>query len=199
MKQAQLKSFFIATIISLFLLVIVYAANNNGVNLNYPSGVWVTTNSINFNFTANSSVTALTYCALYANNSGTMTLKANYTDAINGTPHISGVAINDSHAFNVYGWNVTCNNGTADFSATVASFGVDGNTPSVVQDSPANGVYLDNLNITLFKYTPTDTSNPLDCDFYTNLSGTWKNNQTNRSYKSGVQISVNLSNNTGGT
>ena len=196
MKQAQLKSAFILSIIFLSFLFVAYAAVN-GVNLNFPSNIWVLTNSVNFNFTVNTSSTLISYCAVYVNNSGTMDFKANYTNAINGTPHIAGIAINDSHAFNVWGWNVTCNNGTTDFTSnSTASFGVDGNIPSISLDSPANGVYLDNLNITLFKYTPTDTSNPDTCEFYTNLSGTWKSNQTNRTWASGVQISVNLSNNT---
>ena len=134
------------------------------------------------------------------NNSGSLVVKANYTNVVNGTPHVTGITINDSVGINLYGWNVTCNNGTGDFGAEgIAAFGVDGNVPSIVQDSPANGVYLDNLNLTTFKYTPTDTSNPDTCEFYTNLSGTWKSNQTNRSWGSGVQINVNLSNNTQST
>ena len=192
MKQAQLKSFFIATIISLFLLVIVYAANNNGVLLNYPSGVWVTTNSVNFNFTANSSVATLSYCALYANNSGTMALKANYTNVANGTPQVSGISINDSNQLNTWGWNVTCNNGTADFSATVANFGVDGAVPSVTLDSPANAYYSTTASF-IINFTPTDTSNPLDCDVSTNLSGSWAVNQTARNWVSGSKIGFNVS------
>ena len=197
MKQAQLKSIFVMILIFAIIGGIAYAFER--ISLNYPSGEWVLSNSVPFNFTVNTTSASITYCALYANNTGTMAFKANYTNIVNATNHIAGVTINDSHAFNVVGWNVTCNNGTTDFSATVANFSVDGSVPSIVQDSPASGVYLDNLNTTLFKYTPTDTSNPLDCDFYTNLSGTWQANQTNRTWASGTQISVNLSNNTKST
>ena len=172
--------------------MIVYAANNNGVLLNYPSGVWVTTNSVNFNFTANSSVATLSYCALYANNSGTMALKANYTNVANGTPQVSGISINDSNQLNTWGWNVTCNNGTADFSATVANFGVDGAVPSVTLDSPANAYYSTTASF-IINFTPTDTSNPLDCDVSTNLSGSWAVNQTARNWVSGSKIGFNVS------
>lgn len=195
MKKSQLKSGFIVVMVFSLFIVLVYAAVN-GVTLNYPTNTWVTSNSVNFNFTANSSSSLVSYCAVFVNNSGTLQVKANYTDVINGTPHISGIAVNDSVQINTYGWNVTCNNGTNDFGAGgISAFGVDGNVPSITQNNPANGAYLTSLNDTLFQYTPIDTSNPLDCDFYTNLSGVWQPNQTNRSYGSGVKISVNISDN----
>lgn len=192
LKKGQLKSALIFVVLLMVFSFMAYAFER--IQINYPSNEWVLSNSVPFNFTVNTTSASISYCALYVNNSGTMALKANYTDVTNATKHISGVAINDSHAFGVWGWNVTCSNGTSDFNTTTTTaFGVDGSIPSITLDSPANGIYLNNLNNTFFRYTPTDTSNPDTCEFYTNLSGTWKSNQTNRSWASGTQINVNLS------
>lgn len=195
MKKAQLKSMFVMLIVFSILMVSAYAAFNR-LKLDYPSSEWVLSNSVPFNFTVNTTSASISYCVVYVNNSGVMALKANYTDVVNATPHISGIAINDSAGANLYGWNVTCNNGSSDFNGSVVAFGVDANVPSIVLDSPASGSYLTNLNNTLFKYTPTDTSNRDTCLFYINQSGSWKFNQSNASYGNNVQIFVNLSNNT---
>ena len=197
MKQAKLKSIFI---ISLVFVALAFYVLANTITLNYPSNEWDTSsdNSLDFNFTASTISGTIPYCALYVNNSGGFLLKANYTDVVNDTPHVFGISINDSAGANGWGWNVTCYNGSSEFYATVAGFGVDGNTPSVTLDSPAAGVYLQNINDTgNFKYTPTDTSNPSICWFYHNVSGIFKINQTNSSYVSGNQILVNLTDRVG--
>ena len=205
MKQAQFKS--IVTLIILFTIMALIVAANT-IELNFPvNDEWDTSsdNSVDFNFTANMTTgVTIAYCALYANNSGTFELKANYTSGlVNATPHVAGIAINDSARFGAYGWNVTCNNGTADFFTTIvglsagttASFGVDGNTPSVILDSPVGGIYLPNLNDTLFLFTVTDTSNADTALFYHNISGTFAVNETIRPYTSGTQVVVNISSN----
>ena len=91
MKQAQLKSIIVFIVMCTFLLGIAYGFSV--ISLWYPSSEWVLSNSVPFNFSANTSSTTIPYCALYANNSGTMALKANYTDITNATKHVSGVAI----------------------------------------------------------------------------------------------------------
>ncbi len=193
MKQAQLKTIILILLAFVAMTFFVLAES---IELTYPDGVWVTDsgNSVNFNFTANTTqATSIVWCAVYVNNSGTFELKANYTDITNATPHVSGISINDSLAVDLVGWNVTCDNGSGEFYATVVSFGVDGNTPSTTLDNPAGDVYLFDLNETLFQFTPTDTSNPAVALLYTNFSGTWKLNVTYVGYVSGVQISVNMS------
>ena len=89
MKKSQLKLMFISMIFFLSFIFLAYAAANNGVILTFPNNQWVLTNSINFNFTANSSVINPTYCAVFVNNSGTLVVRANYTDVTNNTPHVS--------------------------------------------------------------------------------------------------------------
>ncbi len=119
-------------------------------------------------------------------------LGANYTDITNATPHISGIAINDSVGL-TWGWNVTCYNGTSHFNTTTSlAFGVDGNPPEVTIDDPDDNTYTTDLNTTLFKYTVVDTSNPEYSLVYTNFSGTWQVNHTNSSYTSNVQIAIDL-------
>lgn len=192
MKQGQLKSILILSMMFIAILSIAYAAFSR-ISLNYPSNEWVLTSSVPFNFTVNTTSNSISYCVLYANNSGSMAVASNYTDIINATIHTSGVSINNSIGLSL-GWNVTCNNGSTEFSAgTTALFGVDANPPSISLDSPASGVYIDGVNNTLFQYTPTEAHNPDTCQFYTNISGTWRVNQTNASYVSGTQISVNIS------
>ena len=84
MKQAQLKSIFALVVLFALFMVIVYATESV-ISLNYPNNEWVKSNSIPFNFTANSTSASITYCALYANDTGTMAFKANYTNVVNAT------------------------------------------------------------------------------------------------------------------
>ncbi len=198
MKKAQSKTILISIMTFVVLSLFVYAASQSVTN-NFPVSEWDTSsdNSIDINFTPESTSLTIDWCAIYVNNTGTMVLKVNYTDIFNNTPHVSGVPINDSHAALVLGWNATCYNGSTTFGSATSAFGVDGNTPSVTINNPLSGVGLRNLNTTLFQYTPIDTSNPSNCWFYINFSGTFAINQTNVSYKSGTQISVNLSTNAG--
>ena len=190
MKKAQLKTIFFLSVAFSLMSILAYAAVNV-IHVQYPNNQWVQGNSVNFNFTANSTSATIDYCELRVNNSGTFAVKANYTNVVNATPHVAGVVINNSNNLG-YGWNVTCYNGSSEFFSSLLNFGVDGNAPSVILDEPASGTYIQNLNNTMFRYTPTDASNPDTCLFYTNISGTWKNNQTNASYVSGTQILANL-------
>ncbi len=195
MKQAQFKS--IAILFMVFLVFIISVIAYQRIFPAFPVDEWVTDpgNSVNFNFIVNTTSPSISYCAILVNNSGVPETRANYTDVINATPHVSGISINDSAGKGfVLGWRVICSNGTDDYNTTTnTSFGMDGNTPSITLDFPASLAYIQNLSNILFLYTPTDTSNPDTALFYTNLSEEFQVNQTNRSYASGIQISVNLS------
>lgn len=191
MKKAQAKLIFSMALCLIVMSFLVVAYER--VTGEFPNNEWVLSNSIDFNFMANTTSPTIPWCAIYVNNSGSYELKANYTDIINATAHISGIAINDSAGFNVTGWNTTCYNGSDTFSFTVElEFGVDGTAPIVTLDSPASGSYISNLNETLFKFTPIDPSNLNYSQFYTNLSGTWEINNTNTSPITNSQDEVNL-------
>ena len=191
MKDAKLKLVMILIMMLLLITTVSFAMFTT--NQNSPVDIWVNTNSVPFNFTVNdtnSSIAVFPWCVVYINNSGTFELKANYSDIPKDTPFTKGIAVNDSNAIN-HGWNLTCWNGTH-FNSSIATFGVDGNIPSITLDSPNDNKYLDN-NQTMLKYTPTDTSNPDDCLLYTNISGSWAINMTNLSFTSGTQIYMNMS------
>ncbi len=196
-KKAKLKSLFL---ISLFIIMLTMVAYGLTVRINSPKdGVWVTDifNSVDHNFTVwiNGTGETINYCALYSNESGSWVRKANFTSGLNNnTDFVSGVAWSDTQN-NTIGWNISCFNGSA-FSIDTALFGVDGNTPSITLDEVDDDSFQPTSTFDL-KYTPTDSSNPETCLFYTNVTDTWVINQTNTSYVSGVQIIVNLTSNAG--
>ncbi len=193
MKDAKLKSMFMMVLMSLILAFTVYGLT---VIQTYPSEEWdiSSDNSIDFSFTPEMEVNIVPWCTIYTNQSGTFQVAANFTDLVNGTPKVIGIAINDSNSRSnlEYGWNVTCTNSTSGIdqeASAVIGFGVDGNTPSVTLDSPANNYYSPDL-IFFLQYTPTDTSNTEMVDIYTNISDTWEINLTNATFDSGIQYEM---------
>lgn len=198
-KKAKLKSILLIT---LFMILMALAVYSMTVTLNDPDdGVWWTSsNSVDHNFTpVTSGVETLSRCTIYSNRTGIWTqLAANYTTRlVNNTPHVSGISWVDTDN-NSMGWNVSCWNGTDNIESGSQVFGVDAHPPTITLDSPDYAAYLDS-GTQLNKYTPTDSSNPETCLFYTNVTGSWAVNQTNTSYVSGVQVIVNLSANANAT
>lgn len=190
MKQAKIKSIFLFLMMMLLCVISTYALT---ITLNHPVGEWVTTSSVDHNFTPSAELTILPYCAVYSNSSGTMSLKANYTNVINGTPHVAGIGYADSSGL-TYLWFVNCSNGTnvVNSSLKTGTFGVDANLPTILLTYPDSGEYIntDAANIT---FIPTDASNPEDCDLYSSLSGAWAINTTFPEYASATTLSMNLS------
>jgi len=183
MKKAQLKTLMVTVFFILALAISAYALT---VTLNSPSGVWVTTRTVTFNFTPTvNDSTLVDWCAIYSNQSDAWNLTANYTNLANGTVASKSIDFVDSNDNGSYVWNVTCSNGTDERSNFKPNFyfGVDATTPSITLDSPDDMTYLNN-NITNFTYTPTDPSNLETCLIYHNASGTWGVNETNSSVNS---------------
>ena len=202
-KKAQLKSLFLIVLFGVMLVASVFAFD---VTLNSPISKWVLSNSVDFNFTVNSTgqnLTVIPWCAIYTNKTGSVALEANYSLIANGTS-IKSIGFADSTAIDSYRWNVTCSNGSTLYSADQnVTFGVDGNIPSVSLDSPAFGSYLTSTTppfVTLtFGYTPTDSSNLDSCVLYHNISGSFIANITNSSVETGITDFMNITNVTDGT
>jgi len=189
MKKAQLKSIFLFALIMIMSVASIFALT---VTLNNPSDEWITTSSVDFNFTPAGEVVTLPWCSIYANDTGSYVVKANYTNVPNSSDFIRGIAFGDSAGLG-YTWNVSCFNGTeVDWQATGAVFGVDTNFPTITLDSPDDSSF-ESTNNGYLTYTPTDASNPEDCVLFTNVSETWVKNNTNTSFTSGTPINENLS------
>ncbi len=199
-KKAKLKSIFL---ISLFIIMMATVGYAMTVTLNAPpSGSWWTSSdSVDHNFTVliNEGET-IDWCSVNSNRTGTWKSIANTTfgEVTNGTPFVTGIAWSDTNSTAKY-WNVTCFNGTNPIeSSSVFTLGVDSNPPTITLDEVDDDSFQSTSTFDL-KYTPTDSSNPETCLFYTNVTSTWAINQTNTSYVSGVQIIVNLSSNANAT
>ncbi len=199
-KKAKLKSIFLISLFIIMMATIGYAMT---VTLNAPpSGSWWTSSdSVDHNFTVliNEGET-IDWCSVNSNRTGTWKSIANTTfgEVTNGTPFVTGIAWSDTNSTAKY-WNVTCFNGTNPIeSSSVFTLGVDSNPPTITLDEVDDDSFQSTSTFDL-KYTPTDSSNPETCLFYTNVTSTWAINQTNTSYVSGVQIIVNLSSNANAT
>ena len=192
MKNAKLKSIFMIIVISLLLTISAYALT---VTLSNPThNSWVLSNSVLFNFTpdSQSSLTILPWCAIYVNDTGTMKVKANYTNVPNGTAYLPSIGLGDTTSNADYNSTVYCYNNSDVVNSSIISFGVDGSIPSVILDSPAYGAYIASAGVNL-SYTPTDSKNLLACHLYHNLTGTWHLNETNASVSTGKQDVNSLS------
>ena len=191
MKKAQLKSIFLFTLMFLVSVALISALS---ITLNSPDAEWITTSSVNFNFTPTGTdiVDPFDWCGIYINRTAGMILEANYSDVPNATAFVRGIALNDSIG-TTFVWNVSCSNGTEVVSATTSSyFGVDSNLPTITLDEPIDDIYLSGVTDFL-RYTPVDVTNADTCLLYSNLSNTWAVNQTNSSYVSSTQIQMQAS------
>ncbi len=190
MKQAQLKTISMFILFCLLSAVAVMAVFS--VTQNFPSNEWVRSNSVDFNFTPDMQVVSIPWCAIYVNDTGgAMLLKANYTDVVNGTPHVAGIAQNDTLGLIKRQWNVSCYNGSDQIMGSSINFGVDGTPPAVTLDSPATGSYLAHNNDSLL-FTAVDSSNPGNCSMYTNVTGSWEINFSVNPFVSGTQYELNF-------
>ncbi len=197
-KKAKLKSMLLVSLFMIIMSIMVYGLT---IQLNTPAdgSWWTDPNSVDHNWTVwtNSSLETIEYCTLYSNRTGTQDVLANFTTGFtNNTPFVSGIAwVDTSDTSDV--WNVSCANTSIVIDSNNAfELGVDANPPTITLDSPDDNTFT-NIDNDLIKYTPTDASNPDTCLFYTNVTTSWAINQTDASYTSGSQITVNLSLNAG--
>lgn len=188
MRKAQLKSITLFIGILITLSISIYALS---VTLNAPVSKWSLSNSVSFNFTAKGERAIYDWCAIWSNYTGTWSMKANYSNILNNTPFISGIAIPQSVG-QTYIWNAQCWNGSGSadvFNNTNATFGVDFSVPAITLDYPVDEFFVNNNNISLL-YTPTDAYNLQVCQVYHNINGTWRSNTTNSSVNTGGQHNV---------
>ena len=193
MKQAKIKTIFLITIFSLLCLGLAYAFS---VSLIYPVDEWDTSsdNAVDFEWNITSGNSTLDWCAIYDNRTGSFVVAVNDSFSNSSSGITTSIAMNDSRGI-TRAWNITCaeENGGPIASSGASAFGVDGNTPTVTINSPANGAYVDD-NSSNLSFTPVDSSNPMNCSIYTNISSTWTINKTFDSpFISGALYSMNLS------
>jgi hypothetical protein len=196
MKQAKIKSIMFILLLTLLCSLAVLGFK---VTLTSPTNnTWQTGGaSVTHTWVVNDtlSTSSLDWCAIYNNGSGTWGSQANITTGIVNHTNISfGLAYSDSTGVS-YIWNVQCYNGSATtFADNNYTMGVDFNFPSTTLDSPGDNSYIANAGANNgLNFTSTDASNLVDCEVYTNMSGSWAINYTNASMTTGVQESMNIS------
>jgi hypothetical protein len=171
---------------------IYYSIDMPVASLNYPLNGMTTSDTINFNCSAQTFYPLSNVTLQVWNSTG---LIISNTTTISGTNNYTiftqSLAVDGNHTWNCLFYD----NQGKNFTASNYTFTADFASPIIQLNSPSADQIFNNESLIVFNYTPQLTLSTIDtCSLYTNTSGTWGIVETDYNITKNVVNSFNISN-----